>query len=88
MKNENLIAIINKKNSFIYLLNVNYRLPFENQKLLVICLINIRVKNIKNYTILEQCKSTNLKKFNTFLNNECCLTKESPCICIIYILTL
>jgi len=40
-----------------------FRLPFENQKLLVVCLINIKVKNVKkNYTIPEQRKSTNLKK--------------------------
>ena len=62
MKNENFNAIINKKNSSIHLLNFKYRLPFENQKLLVVCLINIRVKILKNYTILEQRKSTTLKK--------------------------
>ena len=56
-------------------------LPFENQKMLVVCLINIRVKNIKKLYHSRTAKIYKFeKKTNAFLNNECCLIKESPCI--------
>jgi len=53
---------------FIFKLSLNnlwkcyYGLPFENQTVIVVSLINIRLKSIKMYTILEERGSNMLKK--------------------------
>jgi len=61
-----------KKNDFINLFNYLYRLPFENQKLIVFLLLSIRVKKFKLYRIVEKHVHKNLKKsIQLFLKRSC-----------------
>jgi len=69
MKNNNLNVKIHEKYSLINLLNFKYRLPFENQKLIVVSLLNKRKgRNNKNFIQFEKSMKQNiLKKKNQYL---------------------
>jgi len=65
-----MLKFIKKINSPTILWRFKYRFLFKNQKLIVILLLNIKLKTIKMFVVLEKYKTKNfekkkLKKVNT-----------------------